>query len=58
MRTWTIAAARAVAVVAACGPATGLAQDAMLARSLAATCANCHGLDGNARGDIDRKSVV
>lgn len=34
--------------------ATGLvqAQDAQLARSLAATCANCHGIDGNARGDM------
>jgi cytochrome c553 len=28
------------------------AQDANLARNLAATCANCHGTDGNARGDM------
>ncbi len=28
------------------------AQDANLARSLAATCANCHGTNGNARGDM------
>jgi cytochrome c553 len=28
------------------------AQDATLARSLAATCANCHGTNGNARGDM------
>jgi cytochrome c553 len=28
------------------------AQDAQLARSLAATCANCHGTNGNARGDM------
>ena len=29
-----------------------LAQDASLARNLAATCANCHGTNGNARGDM------
>ncbi len=29
-----------------------LAQDAHLARNLAATCANCHGTNGNARGDM------
>jgi cytochrome c553 len=28
------------------------AQDANLARNLAATCANCHGTNGQARGDI------
>jgi sulfide dehydrogenase cytochrome subunit len=28
------------------------AQNANLARNLAATCANCHGTDGNARGDM------
>jgi sulfide dehydrogenase cytochrome subunit len=28
------------------------AQDPSLARSLAATCANCHGTNGNARGDL------
>ena len=28
------------------------AQDAHLARNLAATCANCHGTNGNARGDM------
>jgi cytochrome subunit of sulfide dehydrogenase len=27
------------------------AQDANLGRNLAATCANCHGTNGNARGD-------
>jgi len=31
-------------------PAT--AQDAHLARNLAATCANCHGTNGAARGDM------
>jgi cytochrome subunit of sulfide dehydrogenase len=29
-----------------------LAQDTNLARNLAATCANCHGTNGNARGDM------
>ena len=29
-----------------------LAQDANLARNLAATCANCHGTNGQARGDM------
>lgn len=28
------------------------AQDANLARSLAATCANCHGTNGQAKGDM------
>ena len=28
------------------------AQDATLARNLAATCANCHGTNGQARGDM------
>ena len=28
------------------------AQDANLARNLAASCANCHGTNGNARGDM------
>jgi len=34
--------------------AAGLAQaqDANLARNLAATCANCHGTNGQARGDM------
>jgi cytochrome subunit of sulfide dehydrogenase len=29
-----------------------LAQNALLARNLAATCANCHGTNGNALGDM------
>ena len=29
-----------------------LAQDLNLARNLAATCANCHGTNGNARGEM------
>jgi sulfide dehydrogenase cytochrome subunit len=28
------------------------AQDALLARNLAATCANCHGTNGQARGEM------
>jgi cytochrome subunit of sulfide dehydrogenase len=44
--------------VAACAailllPASAaVAQDANLARNLAATCANCHGTNGQARGDM------
>ena len=41
-----------LALAFACGPSVGMAQDGALARSLAATCANCHGTDGNARGDM------
>lgn len=39
---------------AACAGAAGIvhAQDAKLARNLAATCANCHGTSGHARGDM------
>ena len=41
--------------LAACAAAAlyspwSLAQDAQLARNLAATCANCHGTDGKAKG--------
>ena len=32
--------------------ATAWAQESNLARNLAATCANCHGTNGNARGDM------
>ena len=46
MKPWMIAAALAV------GPMGVQAQDALLARNLAATCANCHGTDGHARGDM------
>jgi cytochrome c553 len=31
---------------------SALAQDAALARNLAATCASCHGSTGNARGEF------
>jgi cytochrome c553 len=33
-------------------PAATSAADRVLARNLAATCANCHGTNGNARGDM------
>ena len=33
-------------------PLPALAQDANQARSLAATCANCHGTNGQAKGDM------
>jgi cytochrome c553 len=33
-------------------PCRPQAQDMLLARNLAATCANCHGTNGNARGDM------
>ena len=46
MRTWMIAAALAA------GPLGVQAQDANLPRNLAATCANCHGTNGNARGEM------
>jgi cytochrome c553 len=50
-------AAALAALLVAClpalaqGPATSTA-DPHLARNLAATCANCHGTNGNARGDM------
>ncbi len=46
MKPWMIAAALAA------GPMGTQAQEANLARNLAATCANCHGTNGNARGDM------
>ena len=33
-------------------PAAALAQDASAVRSLAATCANCHGSNGVSRGEV------
>ncbi len=35
-----------------CAAGLAMAQDANLARNLAATCANCHGTNGQARGDM------
>lgn len=48
MTTWTLAVV--MGVLAA--PLAAQAQDAHLARNLAATCANCHGTNGQARGDM------
>lgn len=42
----------ATAVAMAFMGTQALAQDAHLARNLAATCANCHGTNGAARGDM------
>jgi len=41
----------APALLVALAPLAALAQDAHLARNLAATCANCHGTNGNVRGN-------
>ncbi len=41
-----------IALTLACAPHLAAAQDANIARSLAATCANCHGTDGRAQGDM------
>jgi cytochrome c553 len=49
MHPWTLTLA-AAALAAALPTRYALAQDANLARSLAATCANCHGTNGQARG--------
>ena len=38
-------------LLTAAGLAQAQAQDANLGRNLAATCANCHGTNGQARGD-------
>jgi cytochrome c553 len=42
----------ALAALLAVASTHSVAQDATLARNLAATCANCHGTNGNARGDM------
>jgi len=42
----------ALALVAVGAPGAVMAQDANLARNLAATCANCHGTNGQARGEM------
>ena len=41
-----------LAAVLTQGAPVAMAQDTSLARNLAATCANCHGTNGNARGDM------
>ena len=56
MKLWNTAALASAAGLAALAglatPGAALAQDNALARSLAATCANCHGTNGNARGEM------
>jgi cytochrome c553 len=42
----------AATLALAAAPSLVLAQDRHLARNLAATCANCHGTNGNAVGDM------
>jgi cytochrome c553 len=50
-RTLTRRAMR-LGLAAALAAALAWAQDANLARNLAATCANCHGTTGNAKGEM------
>ena len=52
MKRTRFAAPLAAAALAALASPWALAQDANLARNLAATCANCHGTNGQARGDM------
>ncbi len=47
-----VQAALAAWALAAFAAPQALAQDVNLARNLAATCANCHGTNGQARGDM------
>jgi len=42
----------AASLALALGAGLAQAQDANLGRNLAATCANCHGTNGHARGDM------
>jgi len=44
-KQWMLAAA---ALAAACGGAAAQTKEALYVRSLAATCANCHGTEGRA----------
>jgi len=50
--TRTPRAAQAVLAALTLAAPLAMAQDLNLARNLAATCANCHGTNGNARGDM------
>ena len=49
---------RLVAALLACAASLVQAQDANLGRNLAATCANCHGTNGQARGDSKQLAGV
>jgi cytochrome subunit of sulfide dehydrogenase len=52
MKFTRVAALAALAFAPAWALAQAPTADALLARNLAATCANCHGTTGNARGDM------
>ena len=52
MKTAALATTWALACLTNLAHAQGAAQDGQLARNLAATCANCHGTNGQARGDM------
>ncbi len=52
MRLFRRVAMAALAGSSLMGAASAWAQDPHLARNLAATCANCHGTNGNARTDM------
>jgi len=43
---------RSAMLIGLLAAAAAQAQEAYLARNLAATCANCHGTNGQARGDM------
>ena len=49
---------RLVAGLLACAASLVQAQDANLGRNLAATCASCHGTNGQARGDSKQLAGV
>jgi cytochrome c553 len=51
-RARALFAAVPAAVLAVCAAPCAVAQVPNLGRNLAATCSNCHGTDGNARGDM------
>lgn len=50
MKTWFVTGAALLLPLAAA--AQPPAPEALLARNLAATCANCHGTQGRAKGDM------
>ena len=52
MRQHTLRGSLMAAALLAAGALPAWAQDAPLGRNLAATCANCHGTDGRAVGEM------
>lgn len=58
IRTRTFRARLAVLAALPLASPWALAQDAHLARNLAATCANCHGTNGNANAKFDIKPLA